>query len=205
MARKMRKSNPSAIEEAAANITKSRLWSVKARQKIRASAFKLRHELFRQFEPQFRIATEFSERSKQSEEIEGGAVFHNRGLGRVAKLFCFGVSILNLSETVDQLIVQGVLAGQNSAVGDGIAQGFGRQPALASNDPKKLIVSLHHKTLNQVAFFRSHWPGSVQNILELTALEHDRGQPDFVEQLFVVQGLYDNTDAAGDGGFTSHQ
>ncbi len=76
--------------------------------------------------------------------------------------------------------------------------------ALFGDDAKKLVVGLHNETLDQFAFFRRHRPCAVEDVLKLTAFKNDRSEPDFIEQLLVIEGLDDDADAAGDGGLVRH-
>src|SRR5689334_15992349 len=168
---------PSALEKAPANIA-SALGSVKARQKISASAFELRQKLFRKLQLQFGIAAKFPKCAKDSRQTEGRSIFHHRGLGRVAQLFRHCVSILDLPQSVDQLGIERVLARKNAAVRNGVSQHIGRKPAFFRNNAEELVVSLHHETLDQILFFGRHRTRTVQDVLELATFENDRGESD---------------------------
>ena len=110
-----------------------------------------------------------------------------------------------MAETVDQLVIERVFAGENAPVRDRVPQHIRRHIAFLRHDPEKLIVSLHDETLDVIAFLRRDRPRAVEHVLELAAFEDHRGEPDFIEELLVVQRLNDDTDAAGDRRFVRHQ
>src|ERR1700719_5214625 len=120
---------PSALERALASIS-SELRSVKARQKISATAFELGHELFRKLQLDLGIAAKLPERTEQSGKTKRWSVFHDAGLGSISKLFRFRVGVLDLAKAVDQLAIERVFSGKNSPVGDSVPQHVGRKIAL---------------------------------------------------------------------------
>src|SRR5437868_7934076 len=76
---------------------------------------------------------------------------------------------------------------------------------LLGYDPEKFLVSIHHKTLNQLALFRRDLSRAVEHVFELAAFENNRGESNLVKQLLVIKSLDDHPDAAGDGRVVSHQ
>src|ERR1043166_1989158 len=142
---------PSAVEKALANIA-SALWSVKARQKISASALELRHQLFRQLQLDLGVAAKFPKCAKYPRQTERRSVLHHRRPGRVAEFVRLGISVVYLAEAVDEFGVERVLTGKDPAIGDRVSQHVGRQTALFRDDTEKLVVSLHHETLDQLLF-----------------------------------------------------
>src|SRR4051812_45908200 len=104
----------------------ARLGSVEARQKVGVAAFQLRHELLWQLKLDLGVVC-FSESTEEFSETKGRAIFHNHRSGGVAELLRLIERIFNLSQPVDQLLVERFLAGENSAVGNAVAQTFRRQ------------------------------------------------------------------------------
>src|SRR6202040_611519 len=109
-----------------------------------------------------------------------------------------------LAKSIDQSVVEGVLARENPAVGDGVAEQIGGKISLFGHDAEKFVVSFHNETLHQLALLRRHRSRAVEHVLELSAFENDGSEADFVKQLLVVQSLDDDADAAGDGGVVRH-
>src|SRR5207302_1900869 len=95
-------------------------------------------------------------------------------------------------------------AGRNAAVGDAIAQSIGGNAAFFRDDAEKFVVHFHDETLHELAFLLRHRSGAIEHSVKLAAFENDGGEADFVEELFVVQRLNDDADAAGDGGLVRH-
>src|SRR5437660_10867768 len=120
-----------AIEEAPADISlaRPRLRCVKARQKIRASGLELWHELFRKLKLDFRL-TSLAESAEKSGETKRRSVLNHCRLRRVAELFGFCKRVLDLTEPLNELVVQRSFPRKNAPLRDLIAQHFCSQTAL---------------------------------------------------------------------------
>src|SRR5207245_2275974 len=114
---------------------------------------------------------------------------------RATKLLGLGKGVLEFTDPVDQLVLKRLLAGENAAVRDRVAQIVRRQIALLRHHSQKLIINLHDEALHVIALLRRHWARAIQHVFELSAFEYDRGEADFIEQLLVVQRLNNNADA----------
>src|SRR5207248_2291069 len=50
-----------------------------------------------------------------------------------------------------------------------------------------------------------HRAGAVEQVFKLSTFENDGGESHFVEKLFIIEGLNDHTNAAGDRRLVSHE
>src|SRR6266581_1147635 len=97
-----------------------RLRSVIARQEIRAPRFQLRDELLWKLEFDLRIR--LTECANETTQAEGRAVLHNFRFRRVSQLLRFEECIFQLAKPINQLVIEGISARKNAAVGNRIAQ-----------------------------------------------------------------------------------
>src|ERR1700693_4040987 len=102
---------------------RARLRSVIARQEISAPRFQLRNELLRELEVDLGVG--LSEHAEKAAQAEGRAVLHNFRLRRSPQLLRFGEGVFQLAKSIDQFVVESVLARENPAVGDGGAEEIG--------------------------------------------------------------------------------
>src|SRR6202162_5698634 len=107
---------------------RARLRSVIARQEISAPRFQLRNELLRELE--FDLGVGLSEHAEKAAQAEGWAVLHDFRFRRTPQLLRFGEGVFQLAKSIDQFGVEGVLARENSAVGDGVAEQIGGEISL---------------------------------------------------------------------------
>src|SRR5713101_6854432 len=134
----LRKSFPIASWRVLSHALPSPLRSVVTGQEIRASRFELWQQLLRKLQFDFRIG--FAKHSKKSREAERWTVLHHLRVRCVCQLFCFGECVVQFAKTVDELILQCFFPGENSAIGDRIAQKISREISLLRHDAKKLVI-----------------------------------------------------------------
>src|SRR5262245_32358073 len=129
-----------------------RLWSVVTRQKIGASRFELRYELFRKLQFDFRLrSSEYPEKPRQTKRR---TIFYHFRVRGVRQLFCLCERVVQFAKTVNELVLQRFFPRENPAIGDSIAQKISRQISLLRHDAEKLVVRAHDEILHKLAFFR---------------------------------------------------
>src|SRR5947207_1052362 len=125
--------------------------------------------------------------------------------GRATQLFRLSIGVFDLAAAINQFRFQRFFSGKNPPIRDGIAQAVDWQVALFSHDAEKFIVRFHDKILHRFALLRRHGAGAVEQVFKLSTFENDGGESHFVEKLFIIEGLNDHTNAAGDRRLVSHE
>src|SRR5437868_15239861 len=125
---------------------RARLRSVIARQEISAPRFQLRNELLRELE--FDLGVGLSEHAEKAAQAEGRTVLHDFRLRRTPQLLRFGEGVFQLAKSINQFVVESVLARENPAVGDGVAKQIGGKNTPLVADSEKYVTRFHKDIFN---------------------------------------------------------
>jgi hypothetical protein len=145
------------------------------------------------------------EQAEETAEFERRLVANDRRGLDPAQFHGFGVGILDFPGGIDEVGRLGVLAGNDAAIGEAVAEFVLIEFALAGDDADEFAVGIHDHLLHVVLFLLGEFARAGEHVLELAAFESDGGEADLVEKLLVVERLHDHADRAGERGVIGHE
>ena len=105
------------VNQAVDHLAGARLGSVETRQKICAATLQLRSDLTWKCELD-PCVTALAQHAQHATETEGRSVLHDLRIGRMTEFLRLCKSVFDLTQAIDQLVIEGVATRENTSVGD---------------------------------------------------------------------------------------